>query len=49
VNIFLQENARYLTHELDKIDGIKVIKPQGTMYILIGIDSDKFNFSYDAW
>ena len=42
VNGVLQENAKYLSEELSKIEGIRVIEPQGTMYMLIGIEGDKF-------
>ena len=45
INRVLQENAKYLSEELGKIEGIKVIEPQGTMYMLIGIETDKFAFS----
>lgn len=44
VNKVLEVNARYLCEELGKIEGIRVIEPQGTMYMLIGIDADKFTF-----
>lgn len=42
VNSLLESNAKYLTKELSTIDGLKVIKPQGTLYMLIGIDFNKF-------
>ena len=45
VNLILQENAKYLSEELGKIEGLKVIEPQGTMYMLIGIDSEKFDLN----
>lgn len=44
VNGVLEVNSRYLSEELGKIDGIKVIEPQGSMYMLIGIEADKFTF-----
>lgn len=47
VNAVLEENARYLSEELGKIEGIKVIEPQGTMYMLVGIEADKFTFISD--
>ena len=42
LNDTLEANAKYLTQELSAIDGLKVIKPQGTLYMLIGIEFDKF-------
>lgn len=47
VNEVLEGNARYLCGELGKIEGIRVIEPQGTMYMLIGINADKFTFKSD--
>lgn len=41
-NKVLEINSVFLTDELGKIKGLKVIKPQGTMYMLIGIDFDEF-------
>lgn len=40
---FLEGNARFLAEELGKIEGLKVNKPQGAMYMLVGIDFDKFD------
>ena len=42
VNKVLEGNAKYLWEELGKIEGLNVIKPQGTMYMLVGIEFDKF-------
>lgn len=41
-NKILERNSVFLSDELGKIEGLKVIKPQGTMYILVGIDFDEF-------
>lgn len=44
VNELLQSNAKYLSGELGKIEGLRVIEAQGTMYMLVGIEADKFAF-----
>ena len=41
-NRILERNAQFLTESLQQIDGLKVIKPQGTMYMLVGVDFEKF-------
>lgn len=41
-NKLLDDNASYLWKELSGIKGLKVIKPQGTLYMLVGIDFDQF-------
>ncbi len=41
-NELLERNAVFLSEELGKIEGLRVIKPQGTMYMLVGIDFDRF-------
>lgn len=38
VNNVLEANSKYLADELSQIRGLKVIRPQGTMYMLVGID-----------
>lgn len=43
VNRIFEQNAAYLTRELSSIRGLKVIKPQGTMYMLVGIDLEHFS------
>lgn len=41
-NGVLERNAQFLSESLVGIEGLKVIKPQGTMYMLVGIDFEKF-------
>lgn len=41
-NRLFEENAAYLTKELGGIKGLKVVKPQGTLYMLVGIDFGQF-------
>lgn len=38
VNAILESNAKFLTKELEKIRELRVIRPQGTLYMLIGLD-----------
>ena len=42
-NKFLAGNAEFLVKKLKLIDGLKVIEPQGTLYMLVGVDFNKFN------
>lgn len=42
-NNFLAGNAEFLVKKLKLIDGLKVIEPQGTLYMLVGVDFNKFN------
>lgn len=45
----LQQNAKYLTTELSKIEGLKVVEPKGAMYLMFGIDLNQFtDFSNDV-
>lgn len=46
-NSHLEGNAALLASELAKIEGLKVIKPQGTMYMLVGVDLEAFGFKDD--
>ncbi|EDV19635.1 uncharacterized protein TRIADDRAFT_33190 [Trichoplax adhaerens] len=39
----VKKNANLLYDELIKIDGIKPIMPGGSMYMMVGIDVEKFN------
>jgi tyrosine aminotransferase len=46
-NKVLEGNARFLSESLSTIEGLKVIKPQGTMYMLVGIDFERFGSEID--
>jgi tyrosine aminotransferase len=41
-NSILQSHARYLCHELSQIEGVHVIEPQGTLYMMVGIQFEQF-------
>lgn len=43
INRVFEQNAAYLSRELSAIRGLKVVKPQGTLYMLVGIDFDQFS------
>jgi len=38
----LQKNANYLVEHLSKIQGLKVVKPGGAMYMMVGINTHEF-------
>lgn len=38
----LQENATYWFHELNKVEGLTVVRPGGAMYVMMNIDVEVF-------
>lgn len=45
LNRTLKENADYTVERISKIPGLKVVRPQGAMYCMVGIEVDKFDNS----
>jgi tyrosine aminotransferase len=45
LNRTLKENADYTVERISKIPGLKVVRPQGAMYCMVGIQVDKFDKS----
>lgn len=43
LNDTLRQHAEYTVERISKIPGLKVIKPQGAMYCMVGIDIDRFS------
>ena len=39
----LQRNARYTLKQLCQVPGLRVIEPQGAMYVMVGIDVERFS------
>jgi len=42
LNSTLQKNAEYLVKHLSKIPGLKVVSPGGAMYMMVGLEIEKF-------
>lgn len=39
----LEKNAKYLCERLENVNGLRVIEPKGAMYMMVGIETEKFS------
>eukprot|EP01006_Ploeotia_vitrea_P059791 TRINITY_DN74790_c0_g1_i1.p1 TRINITY_DN74790_c0_g1~~TRINITY_DN74790_c0_g1_i1.p1 ORF type:complete len:421 (+),score=228.41 TRINITY_DN74790_c0_g1_i1:64-1326(+) len=42
LNATLEKHAMFCADALSKVDGLRVVVPQGAMYVMVGVDTDKF-------
>jgi tyrosine aminotransferase len=45
----IEGSALLCAEELGKIDGLKIVRPRGSLYMLVGVDADKFVGIQDEW
>jgi tyrosine aminotransferase len=45
----VEGSAHICEEELSKIEGLRVIRPRGSLYMLVGVDASKFKGIKDEW
>jgi tyrosine aminotransferase len=45
----VEGNARACTERLARVEGLKVVEPKGSLYMMVGVDTSKFEGIADEW
>jgi tyrosine aminotransferase len=49
VNTIVERGASAVADALDGVDGLKVVRPRGSLYMLVGVDASRFEGIVDEW
>lgn len=45
----VEHNALLVADRLAHVDGLKIVRPRGSLYLMVGVDTSKFEGVVDEW